>query len=294
MLGQHPQMFGLPETRVFEVDSMREWWFRYGAGNADGDGLFRSVAEIVFGGQTPGTVRRAKQWVRRRCQFCRTAEVFDELGERLRPLRLVEKTPLEGIHEREIRQGLERRFGSSGQPLFLHLVRHPIDYGRSQLQHLRRMAEAAPDPQRVERRYAWVTDATTDPPTIDPQVLWHRVNQTIAEFLDRIPKSRWMRIRSESVLEDPDGVLARVSRWLGVRHDSLALDEMKHPERSPFACIGPINARWGSDPGFLSDPRFRTSQAGASQCLNQALPWRKDGKGFTKPVRNLAMEFGYQ
>lgn len=293
MLGQHPQLYSLLETRVFEVDTMQEWCSCYGKANHDGDGLVRSVAEIIYGAQSPQAVEFAKAWLWKRCSCCETADVFNELAERLFPLRLVEKTPLEGLAVAEIQQKLQRRFNRFPRARFLHVIRHPMGYCRSQLEHLERISQASPYPQRVARRYAWVTDTSTEPPIIDPQVLWYRVNLTITRFLAHVPLRQRLQIRGEDLLADLDTSLRMISEWLGVRNDAKALEEMKHPERSPFACVGPANARWGADPKFFRHPHLRVNEATDELELDKELPWRTDRKGFAKPLQVLARQFGY-
>jgi hypothetical protein len=70
------------------------------------------------------------------------------------------------------------------------------------------------------------------------------------------------------------------------------MEEMKHPERSPFACIGPSNARYGNDSFFLESPELRPGRASAKS-LEGPLSWRSDGRGFAPAVLRLAREFGY-
>ena len=57
MIGQHPQMYGLPELNLFNVHKLKNLWGRV-ADDIGGDsnlrhGLLRSVAEIFAGEQTP-------------------------------------------------------------------------------------------------------------------------------------------------------------------------------------------------------------------------------------------------
>ena len=66
-----------------------------------------------------------------------------------------------------------------------------------------------------------------------------------------------------------------------------------HPESSPFARIGPPNARWGNDFYFLQRPGLRPSW-GAPQNLDDPLEWHTDGRGFFPEVRELARSFGYR
>ncbi len=293
MLGQHPQMYSLLETRVFEVDSMREWWGRYGEANHDGDGLFRSIAEVVYGAQNRWTVCSAKRWVVERLDARDGSDVLRELAEHLMPLGTIEKTPIEGMSEEEILPTLRRRFARFPRARYLHLVRHPMGYCRSQLEHLTAMASGSPNPGGMARRYAWICDPTTDPPTLDPQVLWHRVHRVILEFLSRIPVRQWHQVRAEELVAEPEKHLLELAEWLGIRADSRALEEMKHPERSPFACLGPSNARWGADPKFFRDPRLRSRVLSGEPQLHGSLPWRNDRKGFSSQVCGLAKQFGY-
>jgi hypothetical protein len=87
--------------------------------------------------------------------------------------------------------------------------------------------------------------------------------------------------------------LAKICRWLGIRDDEDAIDEMMHPERSPFACFGPVNALFGNDPNFLRGPRFRPHIPRVPP-LDGPVPWRDDGKGLQSEVIALAREFGYK
>jgi hypothetical protein len=94
-------------------------------------------------------------------------------------------------------------------------------------------------------------------------------------------------------LADPDPYLTQIAEWLGLRTDKEAIEEMKHPERSPYAGFGPINAVAGNDPNFLSDPRLRPYRPKKAPSLEGPLSWRPDQKGFPPEVIQLATEFGY-
>jgi hypothetical protein len=88
-----------------------------------------------------------------------------------------------------------------------------------------------------------------------------------------------------------EGVVA-VAAWLGLRTDPAAIDLMKHPERSPYAFLGPPGAKFGNDEFFLRDPLFRPSQT-SSHTLDGPLSWRIDGGEFLPEVKALASELGY-
>src|SRR5262249_49372290 len=107
MLGQHWQMFDLLETQLFEVDTMEAWWDSY-IETHDSDGLIRSIAEVMFGGQTAREVKIARKWIWERLSWS-TTDVAWLLAERLYPLGLVEKTPLEHSSKQVLRNKLQRR-----------------------------------------------------------------------------------------------------------------------------------------------------------------------------------------
>ena len=69
---------------------------------------------------------------------------------------------------------------------------------------------------------------------------------------------------------------------------------MKHPERSPFAGLGPPGATLGNDPGFLADPvlRVRPTPAEPPPSLDAVLPW-DNRRGLEPEVHQLARDFGY-
>jgi hypothetical protein len=118
------------------------------------------------------------------------------------------------------------------------------------------------------------------------------MHRNILEFLAEVPDRQVLRVRGEDVTMNPDATLPALCSWLGLRDDAEAIDEMKHPERSPFACSGPRGARFGNDLLFLENPRLRPLR-GELPSLDGPLSWLGDGRGFAPAVRRLAQELGY-
>jgi hypothetical protein len=83
----------------------------------------------------------------------------------------------------------------------------------------------------------------------------------VDEFLQTISDERKMRMQGEDLLTDPHQGLRRLAGWLGLRADDEAIAEMKHPERSPYACFGPPGAPFGNDFFFLQNPVLRPARA---------------------------------
>jgi hypothetical protein len=82
---------------------------------------------------------------------------------------------------------------------------------------------------------------------VDPQRGWYALHHNIGEFPQAVPAAQQLRVRGEDVLTDPDRELAAIAGWLGLQADAEALEAMKHPERSPYACFGPPGAPFGND-----------------------------------------------
>src|SRR5262249_1562521 len=173
--------------------------------------------------------------------------VLQVLASKVSPLRLVEKNPIPPASDQSIQDSLERRIRCFPQARFLWLMRCPFCYGVSLLEMLemlenlkkRRHSRVADEPARKLRHH------NPGQPKEDPQTSWYRVNKHIMAFLANLPEERHRRIRGEDLLANPDKHLCEIARWLNLRSDPRAIEEMKHPERSPFACLGPRNALGG-------------------------------------------------
>lgn len=281
MLGQHPQCFGLPELCLFNVERLFELWVRtsdeMGSEAKTRHGLLRAVAEIYAGEQTMDSVRMATSWCAAR-QDRSTAEIYQELVEKIDPLVAVEKSPAYTVDIRRMFR-IEAAFPNAR---YLHLTRHPVGQCKSVM-------------SLYDGTFALFVnsiDFLEDRAIVEPQFAWYDLNINILNFLDTIPPERQMRIRGEDVMNDPQGHLGAVCRWLGLRDDADAIEQMMHPERSPFACFGPLDAMFGNDPNFLSGPTFRPHKVKVPP-LDRPVPWREDGRPLYPKVVELARELGY-
>ena len=282
MLGQHPQAFGLPEMCLFNVDTLVDLWKGSKTEIAENGsmvrhGLLRAVAEIYCGEQRATTVNMALAWASRREEW-ETGRVFQEIVAKLHPLVAVEKSPSYTMSVKRM-QAMHRAFPDAR---FLHLVRHPV----AQCKSLMAINDGAFS-LKVEG-----FELGEDYALLEPQIAWHDLNLNILDFLDEVPPERQLRMRGEDIMADPRRHLAEIARWAGLRDDDEAVDAMMHPEQSPFACFGPINALFGNDPNFLAGPTFRPHTPKVP-ALDKPVPWRLDGKGLYPQVIALAHEFGY-
>lgn len=282
MIGQHPQAFGLPELCLFNVERLIDLWNGVEGENTERGamarhGLMRAVAEIYCGEQSTATVNMARQWASVR-EFRDTGSVYRELVDKIHPLVAVEKSPSYPISLQRM-NALWRTFPEAR---FIHLIRHPIPQGKSVMAINNGAFTMRMGAFEIHEDYAM----------LEPQIAWHDVNLNILEFLSQVPDAQQIRVRGEEIMADPRNKLAEIARWLGLRDDAEAVEEMMHPERSPFACFGPLSAMFGNDPNFLSGPTFRPHKPKIPK-MDSPLPWRKDGKGLYPEVISLAREFGY-
>jgi hypothetical protein len=293
MLGQHPQMYGLPETNLLAADTLGEWWTDFHLGlEYPRHGLLRAIAQIYFGAQTETTVQRAAGWLRRRAHFS-TGYLLEVIAETLRPMRILEKSP--NIVRRI--DFMQRAYSMFPKAKFLHLVRHPGGQGQSMLRfYEHRKAHGPMLPSH------WMSALMTEPMSpgerrqdvpLDPQRGWYVLNARICEFLSSVPREQQLRIRAEDLLTDPDQHFRQIAGWLGLRTDAEAIEAMKHPENSPYAGFGPRGARYGNDPFFLNEPALRPARVEPQSLVGRA-GWNPDGRGFFPKVRELAEQFGYQ
>lgn len=294
MIGQHPQLYGLPELQLFGFETMTEWR----AGHSQGTyflrhGLLRAVAQLFFGAQTEHTIQLAQAWIRRHAYFT-TGMMFETVIRQINPRIAVEKSPAV-VYRIE---SMARMIAMFPDARFLHLVRHPRAYGESVLKAIKGSGEVGPVPVWLSYLASYPNKAIQDSldgpdaTDIDPQRGWHALHNNICEFLKQVPAEQQFRMRGEDLLNSPAPKLAEIAGWLGVENSPHAIEEMQHPERSPYACFGPPGARNGNDVLFLKEPAIRPDRA-KPQSLAGPLTWREDGKGFHPKVIQMAQHFGY-
>jgi hypothetical protein len=293
MIGQHPQLYGLPETHLLTEETVAAFLRRCQLETFDmADGVLRAIAELGFHGQSDDEIAKARGWLRRR-QTWSTGMVFETIAHWAAPRLLVDKSPTMCYDD----DYLTRAAQMFPRARFLHLVRHPRAYADSVLRMMADIDTYGPTPKwlRVLASSPYVPKfppGTSEFGPYDPQAGWLVLNERLVSFLDGLPADRSLFVRGEDVLADPVTALTGVARWLGLRTDADAIDQMTHPERSPYACYGPKTARHGNDLAFLDHPSF-TARPVVPVGLPGPLPWRADGGTFSPEVVALARRFGY-
>jgi hypothetical protein len=278
MLGQHPQIYAVPELNLFTVGTLVEMFDCLPSARIQG--LVRTLAQLYCGEQTIESAETARRWIFRRLKRP-TGEVHQELCRRVGPLRLIDPS---GLHsELRRRDALERILDTYPDAHFLHLVRHPRAQGEAWLRN----------PVGLSQLFAaGSVDVGPRHRTPDPQIDWYRRNAALSQLLSDIPDDRRRRMRVEDILGDPRQRLRELTDWLDLDWSEEILEAMLHPERSPYSRPGPYSAEGGSDTSFLASPHYRRPTR-EPEDLKGALPWRPDGTGFLPESVALAHSFGY-
>lgn len=272
MIGQHPELYGLPEVNLFAADTVGELDRWHGMRRRLRHGLLRAVAELGLGGQDGETIDIAESWLGRN-RDVRTAQIFGDLAVWAGPRGLVDKSPIYTIDD----LALERIWEAFPGARFIHMTRHPV----GTLKSMRSLQDY------VQKAGGLVADRGG----LDPDKLWLQPHARVKEFLDSLPVDRWVRIRGEDLMGEPGLYLPQIAEWLGIRTDSAAIAAMMHPEMSPFARMGPPNARFGNDPGFMEQPALRPYSR-KPELLDDTPP-AGGGGGFSPALRHYANLFGY-
>ena len=274
MLGQHPALYGFPELRLFRAKRVAELFLdpAPGQGMPASErmaGVLRGLAQLHDGEQTGEAVERAYQWLKERTHWG-VESVFDHLLDLVSPLIGVEKSP------ETSRTTVALQRASSAYPLarILHLVRHPWSTVQSML-----VAWGSLSYWNVDRDSA-------------PQYclnVWLEQHRRIAEYGKSLPSNQFMRMRAEDIVGRSFDVLPAFCRWMGIDGSDESLRPMMHPERSPYASRGPVNARGGYDPKFAANPRLRNVETPPRTLRAE---WRVDDE-ILRTVVDLARQFGY-
>ena len=296
MLGEHPELFAVPELQLFSADTLGEWYSRCSGESFPMEhGLVRAVAQTFFADQSADAIAAARGWLRRRvCST--TGMVLEELIDRMHPRVIVEKSPAI-VYDAEFMTRAHRMF-----PLarFLHLVRHPIDHGLAVFDAITYLSQFETLEashwllQLASARFPKEPEPGRDPvEALDPQSGWHALNANIRQFLESVPPERTLLLRGEDLLISPDETLRRVAEWAGVRADLESIAAMRQPHRSVFARRGPATAEYGTDL-FLATNPYALAERPFTRGLDAPLPWRDGGECLRPEVQQLARDLGYE
>jgi hypothetical protein len=277
MVGQHPEMMGLPELKLFcyptigELEaSLPRFWSERGVCHRS-PGLVRALAYFEFGSQDPKALVSSRTWLANRRNWS-GADVLDVLLNRIHPRVAVEKSPENVATD----AALNRLASAYPRARYLHLTRHPVTTQQSMQEHLRRIAPGHSFPgEPMSLIASWVEDQSR-----------------IMRFGATLPGTRYLRVKAEDVLNDTRAHLRSIASWLQFSADHQSIEAMAHPEVSPFAAFGPAGSgvAGGNDPAFLRDPVPHPVEA--IQTLDPPAGWEGNASLWRTAV-TVATQLGY-
>jgi hypothetical protein len=278
MVGQHPELFGLPELKLFSYSTIGElqsslprYWLERGVKHRS-PGLVRAVAQFQLGNQQPESLVFAQRWLQDRSHWC-GSDVFDYLVNYIGSKEPVEKSPENTATD----AALTRLASAYPRARYLHLTRHPIATQRSMQEHWKRVV---PDFALKGQPMAGIAS-------------WVEIHCRILRFAATLENSSYLCLRAEDLLNDTPSQLRLIAEWLRIRTDVESIEAMLHPERSPFATLGHPGSgvAGGCDPNFLSDPI--PHQVEIPRTLNRPSGWVGNSSLWNAAV-DVANRLGYR
>jgi Sulfotransferase family len=189
----------------------------------------------------------------------------DQLGGRL----LVDKTPTYAMSP-EILRRAEQNFE---KPLFIHLVRHPCGMIRSfEDGKLDQLTPFMRESHFTRRQLAELT--------------WLVANENIASFLDTLPRERYLRIRYENLVREPEPLLRQICDFLGIPFTWDMLDPYKDLDSQMTTGVRSVSE-------FSGDLKFHLHARIEPEAADR---WRiYDSEDSLSIIsRKLAASFGYR
>jgi hypothetical protein len=271
MIGQHPELYGLPEVNLFIADRVSDLLDIHKSRPHGIHGLLRTIAQLHDGAQTDETIENAREWLNQHASW-ETKQVFDHILAAVEPRMAVDKSPRTALQP----AFLQRAYAMYPDALFLHLTRHPRSMGNSLLANLK-------------KNHEWGGTFRSD--STDPEQVWLRCQENILDFATSLAEGQYMHIKGEELLSRPELYMPQIAEWLDIDASQESIEAMLHPETSPYANLGPENARMGNDPEFLENPELRRNKVmGVS--LAGGLEWAPQQQ-FSKRTVKLAKQLGY-
>jgi len=286
VIGQHPQCYGLPELNLFLGDTLGEAMQVYtksAVGGTGFAGLRRTVAQIHAGVQTEATVAEAEAWIAAN-RHLTPRQFLDHVLDCVGPDRiLVEKSPTNVIQP----EFLARLVAAYPEANYLQLLRHPRSRGKSQM--------AARVQKREGKKIRQFMARVTGEKVGDYEGKWTDTHLMLHGLGRALPTGQMMRLHGENLLRDLRLYLPQVCEWLGIRSDAEAIAAMLRPEESPYSSIGPANAQYGANRGFLAKPELDMERLAQMEeaTLEAPMEWAPD-RHFGADTRRLAAYYGYR
>jgi len=264
MLAGHRDLFSATELQLLGFGTMQERANAY-VGRFSGwlDGLIRSVMDIerLDAEAAKATIHAAE------AEGVTTKAFYRRLQDAIQPRLLVDKSPSYAMDPGALRKA-EADFDGA---LYIHLVRNPVPMIESFIRHHMDQVLHIDEHPFTPRQLA--------------ELLWTLSHRNVVEFLTAVPRERWVRVRFEDLVTDPEAQMETLCRSLGLPFDPAVLRPYEGVESKMVDGVYPESAPMG-DPNFLARGRIdpTTAQMGTEPAESLALG---------APTLELAASFGY-
>lgn len=254
MLAGHSRLFSPPELELLLFRDMQGRRNGLMDGWSDFKGLERALMDL----SGLDEVQAASEVTRLLESNSSTYDVYARLQELCRPRMLVDKSPSYPLS----RPALRRAETWFCEPLYIHLVRHPLPCIRS-----------------------WTAcnfdQVLYGPPRQAAEMDWLLSNENILEHLEAVPSKRRIMVRYEDVLSAPAEQMERLCVFLGLEYE----ESLIHPyqgQRMTERLSGLVSG----------DKMFYKKSSIDASALQGARRLPEDGH-ITEETRAMAQNFGY-
>ena len=253
ILGQHPEIYALPELQMFGFGTIGEVHMHnvsrpLSSPRLATAGLLRTIAEIHEGIQTEESTARAWWWLIKRWDWS-PKEMMTYISKKLETHIVVEKTPLNSEKRRTLAEIVEE----FPRARYLHLTRCVNANAKSLREFMdeylgakSRLREEGYTKGKVALAY--------------PALVWYQYHRNILEVKQYIKSANYIRVKGEDILAQPRQILRGLCEWLEVDSSERCIDMMLRPHESPYAYIGPRLAEGGGDAKFARGPVLRLKE----------------------------------
>jgi len=270
MLGQHPEMYALPDTHLFLADDIEGVLSAHvKIDNGIGDGLLRLLAQIHDGVQSDDAIQAAKKWLYEHGDWT-ARQLLDYVHEKLRPKILVDSSWSTVVNA----ENFERMRRTYPDANYLHLVSHP-----------RHAADAFYENRSSKKSLLKLFDGD-----LDGELVWYKPNDLISEFALSLPEGQCMRLMVEDLLANPENYLLQIAQWMDLSTNGESISAMLYPDKMPFATYGPDSAPGGLETEFLEEPTIPV-EIGVATLADSSPHSTCD---FSKQALKLGKEYGYR
>jgi len=230
ILAGHPQLFAPPELYLLSFNTLAERKAAFsGRNNFLAEGTIRAIMEIKnCDGERAQEIMEELE-----AQNLSTKQFFRLMQEWLPDKIIVDKTPPYAYNP----QILQRAESEFENPLYIHLLRHPLATIRSIEQaRVDLMVSMAEDSFSVKQK---------------GELMWLISHINILEFLKNVPSSRQLRVKYEDLVHNPQTTVNRLCEFIGVDFHTDMLQPYQDKKQRMTDGVHSVSRMMG-------DPKFHT------------------------------------